>query len=51
MIYVSPLLLIITPGVFGLLATRVLEKVFVKYMTEEDRKMEEWLNHPQDDSE
>lgn len=49
MVYTSPLLLIITPGVFGLLANIVLEKVFVKYMTPEDRDMEEKLNKLDDD--
>lgn len=44
MVYVSPLLLIIAPGVFGLLANRILENVFVKYMSKEDREMEDWLN-------
>ena len=48
MIYTTPLLLIITPGVSGLLANIVLEKVFVKYMSDEDREMEAWLNHPHD---
>jgi uncharacterized membrane protein YesL len=46
-LYMMPFLLIIVPALKALLDSLVLERVFLRYMTDEDRRMEEMRNHPE----
>ena len=46
-LYMIPFLLIIIPAVKALLDSLILERVFLRYMTDEDRKLEEMRNHPE----
>lgn len=39
-LYMQPLSVLVVPGVFVLLENRILEKIFWKYMSEEDQKAE-----------
>ncbi len=46
-IYFLPFLLVIVPAAAALLDSLILEKIFVCYMTDEDRELEEKRNNPE----
>jgi hypothetical protein len=46
-IYLTGFAMILVPAVAAILESIVLEKVFARYMSEEDRKKEQIRNHPE----
>lgn len=46
-LYMMPFLMIILPAAAALLDSIILERVFLRYMTDEDRKAEDMRNHPE----
>lgn len=46
-LYMLPFLLIIIPAAAALLDSLILERVFLRYMTDEDREAEQMRNHPE----
>ena len=46
-VYLIPLSMLIVPAIAALVISMLLERVFIRYMTQEDRELEEIRNHPE----
>lgn len=46
-VYIMGIAFVLAPAIAALLNSMILERIFVQYMSEEDRKKEELRNHPE----